>query len=175
MKLLYLPILLLIMLISFIQCREEYTFEAANDAEAFMHHLKEGKEINYMEIPPFTAEVIPTLLQYSTDTQVIQNFPRNPISSAYFPDCTVGQIALWTIESIRLYSQASTDIPIGRFPSLNPSLRDIDQENFTPEERERIQLEAAKAYQEWWQQENHISIPDLMLINPLQETKYVWR
>lgn len=175
MKLLYLPILLFIILSCFTQCREEDTFEAANDAEAFMHYLKEGKEINYMEIPPFTAEVIPTILQYSTDTQVIQNFPRNPISSAYFPDCTVGLIALWTIESIRLYSQANTDISIGRFPSRNPSLRYINQENITPEERERIQLEAAKAYQEWWQQVNRISIPDLMLINPLQETEYVWR
>lgn len=88
--------------------------------ETYLSQLK-SNTYNSSELPAFEPGDIPCLLRYCSDTQRIHVFPHNPISSLIGPDCRLGMIVLWTIESIRV-TAIDSGIHIGRFPSQNPIL-----------------------------------------------------
>lgn len=132
--------------------------------------LKTGS-YDFIDLPPFDSNDIPELLKYVDDTQVIKNFPINPSSSFYLPDCELGIYALWTIESIRVCSIVADAHPF-RFPSGTPTLR------FTIADpgiidNDVAHQDASEAYKDWWN-----SNTDFQLIkntNPLENTEYRWR
>lgn len=123
------------------------------------------------ELPAFTKADIPALLKYRNKTTLVAKFPHNPISSLIGPDCRLGIIVLWTIESIRAV-EINSDKLIGRFPSQNPilALRESTELNlvFNDESHE----EAAQAYYDWWHSDHLFE--DKMKIDPLENTRYRW-
>ncbi|MEK6478786.1 DUF4943 family protein [Catalinimonas sp. 4WD22] len=174
MKTFYSLLLLSCMCVFFSSCEEDESEQLKNEVEQYMADLQAGKLDNAIELPPFTLEAIPTLLQYSENKLVITRFPRNPISSSITPECTVGLYALWIVESIRLrYAQPDEPL-VGRFPSLNPNLARSSTFVFNPEEREMAQDTAAAAYQAWWQRSQTLDYSSLMEIDPLQNSDFYW-
>jgi hypothetical protein len=163
----------LCLLLSLISCQDDDIQANQSEVDNYMARLQSG-DYEAMELPPFTPEAIPALLRYSDGRKLITQFPRNPISSAYHPDCRLGLFALWTIESIRqTYIQADNKMP-GRFPSLNPELAKRETYVYNPAEREVAQQAATVAYQAWWSRSQSISIDELMQIDPLADTEYLW-
>ncbi len=79
-------------------------------------------------LPALSYTDISTLLKYRNETMVITNFPHNPISSLFAPECKLGMYVLWSIESIRAV-EIDSEYLIMRFPSQNPilALRDANE------------------------------------------------
>lgn len=174
MKTFYSLFLLYCMCIFLSSCEEDESEQLRNDVAQYMADLQAGKLNNAIELPPFTLEAIPTLLQYSENKGVITRFPRNPISSFSNPDCTVGLYALWLVESIRLRYARPDEPSTGRFPSLNPKLASNNNRVLEDEERAMAQDAAAAAYQDWWQRSQTLDYNSLMEIDPLQNTDFYW-
>jgi len=123
------------------------------------------------ELPEFSTSDIEALLFYRYDTTLIKNFPSNPISSYRGPDCRLGMLVLWTIESIRSQEIKSEKL-IGRFPSQNPILALRTSTELKLVYDENSHREAAKAYYYWW---NALYIfTDRMKSDPLEDTDYSW-
>jgi hypothetical protein len=123
------------------------------------------------ELPEFSEIHIPELLKYRNEDLVITNFPHNPISSLYGPECKLGMYVLWTIESIRAVSTKSERL-IGRFPSQNPILALRDSEELVLVFSEESHAIAAEAYYEWYYNDmiwEHVKTTD-----PLEDTDYRW-
>jgi hypothetical protein len=143
------------------------------DNPAVDEYINQLKSNTYTadELPAFTTSDIEGLLKYRNETVVIKNFPSNPISSFQTPDCKLGMIVLWTIESIRA-QEIKSDLFSGRFPSQNPILAYSDSVGLKLVFDDNSHKEAAKAYYYWW---NAIYIfTDKMTTNPLYETDYKW-
>jgi hypothetical protein len=138
--------------------------------EEYINQLA-SNQYNSYELPDFQPSDIPALLNYRNDTRVITNFPHNGISSLWAPECKLGMFVLWTIESIRAVEIKSENL-IGRFPSQNPilALRNSSQLELVYDDK--CQIEAAKAYYEWWYSAYLLS--DKMKMDPLQGTDYKW-
>jgi uncharacterized protein YlaI len=136
----------------------------------YIHQLKTNSYTTG-ELPAFTTTDIDALLSYRNDTTLIKNYPNNPISSYMGPDCRLGMLALWTIESIRAQEIKSKNL-IGRFPSQNPILALKDAKEMVLVFDENSHKEAAKAYYYWWHALYIFS--DKMKTDPLEETDYKW-
>ncbi|WPP51454.1 DUF4943 family protein [Catalinimonas niigatensis] len=164
----------LVLFLCLISCSDDDTQANLSEVDRYISDLQSGSYETTMELPAFTPETIPALLQYSDESKLITQFPRNPISSAYSPDCRLGLFALWTIESIRqTYIQADSKMP-GRFPSLNPILARRNTKRLEWIDTAQAQIIAATAYAAWWERSQTISIYELMLIDPLADTEYYW-
>ncbi len=170
---------LIILLISFIAlsgCKGDkspsYDNEFNMDVEIYIQLLK-NNQYSYLKLPAFTEKDIPTLLKYRNDTRMISNFPRNPISSLWGPDCRLGVYVLWTIESIRAISIESRYVTMG-FPSQNPilALRDSDElKLIDDDESHKV---AAQAYYDWWKNNSSKKFDEFKYVDPLGNTKYRW-
>jgi hypothetical protein len=117
----------------------------------------------------FTYEEIPELLENSDNTNIIQNFPRNPLSSFYQTHVEAGAVCLWIIEGIRKNDGEFNLANFNEYPSLNPLLESdgsISTDNLNEEE---ILLEAVKCYERWWN-DNSIDLSDKLKINPLKNS-----
>ena len=88
----------LIPFITFFSCKEKEVKQT--EVEKYVLSLKSNQFEN-VELPAFTYKDIDELLKYRNERDTITKFPRNPISSLYQEDCTLGVYILWTIESIR--------------------------------------------------------------------------
>lgn len=111
----------LISLLGLISCDKKDNEDTNNlDVKTYIELLKSNR-YDSINLPAFSYKDIPALLQYRNETQIISNFPHNPISSLIGPDCKLGIYVLWTIESIRAVSIKSEYL-IYRFPSQNPIL-----------------------------------------------------
>lgn len=159
-------LLFLIILTSFAGCEKNTNPEV----EEYINQLKSNQYTSY-ELPDFQPTDIPTLLNYRNDTRVITNFPHNGISSLWALECKLGMYVLWTIESIRAVEIDSENL-IGRFPSQNPilALRNSSQLELVYDDKS--QVEAAKAYYDWWNSAYLLS--DKMRMDPLKDTDYRW-
>jgi len=91
----------------------------------------------------------------------------------YAPDCTLGMYVLWTIESIRAVAIQS-DLLIQRFPSQNPILALRDSPEMTLVYDNLSQEVVAKAYNDWWQNNEKTTFKDFKTIDPLAGTSYKW-
>jgi hypothetical protein len=87
------------------------------------------------------------------------------------PECRLGMYVLWTIESVRAV-QINSERLVGRFPSLNPILALNAASQMELVNDDKSQMEAAKAYYEWWYSAYLLS--DKMRMNPLKNTDYSW-
>jgi len=143
-----------------------------DDVDNYIELLKSGQYDAY-ELPDFNHTDIPALLQYRNEHQMITNFPHNPISSLYVPDCKLGIYVLWTIESIRAVA-IDSEYLIGRFPSLNPILAQRDAEELEIVNADRSHEIVARAYDDWWENNRGKDFDDFKNIDPLIDTEYSW-
>lgn len=163
-------ILLLIGLIH--SCNKSVDIVSGNaEVKAFVVALKDG---NYdsLNLPAFNEDHIPALLGFRHERSLINEFPRNPISSFYQQDVALGVYILWTIESIRI--QTDGDQLILRFPSQNPLLVTREITDFDPITDETSQRIIANAYQQWWEENQNQNFAITRQIDPLINTPYRW-
>jgi hypothetical protein len=147
-------------------------FEDNSEVENYIALLKMN-QYDSTNLPAFNYTDIPALLKYRNDTQVITNFPHNPISSLWGPECTLGTFVLWTIESIRSVAIESEYL-ILRFPSQNPILALRTSEELDLVYDEEAQIIAAQAYYDWWYTHSCMNFNDFKNIDPLDKTAYRW-
>jgi hypothetical protein len=144
--------------------------------EQYMDALMAGTYADW-DLPDFGPDQIPALLGYAEDTTSVEAFPRNGISSFYQPECSLGMLALWTIESIRVRDLvASTPRGFGRFPSLNPVLALRASTELELVTGYDDQLGAARAYRNWWESRILLGsdFEKLRQIDPLAGTLWRW-
>jgi hypothetical protein len=146
----------------------EYNYEVENYVA-----LLKANEYDSANLPAFTYQDIPALLQYRNETQLISNFPHNPISSLMAPECKLGMFVLWTIESIRSVAIESEYL-ILRFPSQNPILALRASEELDLVYDEESQRVAAQAYYDWWYTHWCMNFDEFKNIEPLAKTDYRW-
>lgn len=160
-------IILLTLVLGLVGCEKNVENPAVDE---YINQLKTNT-YTADELPAFTTSDIDGLLKYRNETVLIKTFPSNPISSYQTPDCKLGMIVLWTIESIRA-QEIKSDRLSGRFPSQNPILAYSDSVGLKLVFDDNSHKEAAKAYYYWW---HAIYIfTDKMKTNPLYETDYKW-
>lgn len=151
---------------------DEKSVVKSESVENYIEQLKANK-YNSDNLPSFTYQDIPFLLENRNDTQLITNFPRNFISSYYQSDCTVGMYVLWTIESIRAVS-INSQFLTQRFPSQNPLLALRNSNEFKPVSDNASHLIAAQAYYDWWTINKLQDFDTFKNIDPLKDTDYKW-
>lgn len=122
-------------------------------------------------LPEFNTADIPALLEFRNENTIITNYPHNPISSFSQPECKLGMIVLWTVESIRAVENKSEYLT-GRFPSQNPVLALRDAPELQMVFDDQSHKEAARAYYDWWN--SFQPIKDKIRIDPLLKTNYRW-
>ena len=124
-------------------------------------------------LPLLTYQHIPLLLEYRNETQIITNYPHNPISSLYQPECTLGMYVLWTVESIRAVSVNSNYL-IARFPSQNPVLALRNSSVLVLVSNNTSHSIVAKTYYDWWINNKNKNFNNFKNIDPLEKTDYKW-
>ncbi|WP_207425903.1 DUF4943 family protein [Pedobacter sp. SYSU D00535] len=165
--------LLLVALIALFSCDKKDNDDTKNvDVQTFVELLKSGK-YDSSNLPSFTYQDIPALLQYRNETQLITNFPRNPISSLYGPECKLGMYVLWTVESIRAVSANSKSVIMG-FPSQNPTLALKNETELRLVSDDLSHSTAAEAYYNWWTSNKNRSFDQFKDLDPLKDTPYRW-
>ena len=164
---------LFILLFSLLSCNKDDVGDINNiEVDKYIEMLKAG-EYEFWELPPFTAEDIPALLQYRNETQMITRFPRNLLSSYGMPECKLGMYVLWTIESIRAVAIKSKYLT-GRFPSQNPVLFIRTSDGLQMDNTDESHAVAAKVYFDWRNENKHKDFEEFKNIDPLAETDYRW-
>jgi hypothetical protein len=172
-------IFMLVSLIGMFGCENKNSCEDYNTSVEYnseVEHYIALLKVNQYDstyLPAFTYKDIPALLKFRNETQLISDFPHNPISSLMGPDCKLGMFALWTIESIRSVSTESEYL-ILRFPSQNPilALRTSEELNLVyDEESQRV---AAQAYYDWWYTHSCMNFDEFKNTDPLEKTPYKW-
>ena len=126
----------------------------------------------FPDLPAFEPTDIPDLLSYANDKQIITNFPHNTLSSYFEPNCRLGVYVLWTIESIRLVSNDSKKLFLGRFPSLNPIIGIKEICSYDTVDNDTIHQATVQAYTNWWN--SNSDFEQIKGINPLEDTIYGW-
>ena len=140
-----------------------------NNADEFMSKVI-SETYNEMFLPDLEPGDISTLLSYRNNKTILKKFPTNPISSMIGDSVTVGNIALWTIESIRISELNGDTSEFQRFPSLNPMIRDTLHRQM---DKFSLQDSASKKYFEWWNN-GDLKLGDKLQINPFKGTNLVW-
>ena len=105
----------LVAVIMLISCEKN---DIKNNADEYMDKVK-SETYSDMFLPDLEPQDISSLLKYRDDKTILEKFPTNPISSLIGDSVTVGIIALWTIESIRISELNGDTSAYKRFPSLN--------------------------------------------------------
>jgi len=156
-----------------LSCKDEDLDPGRNlNVSKYIEALK-SNQYHEDKLPEFTAEDIPALLEYVNETQIITDFPRNPISSYYGPECSLGMYVLWTIESIRARSINSEYLVMG-FPSQNPILEREDAEGSEFVSAEVSQEPVAEAYFDWWESNKNKDFEEFNHMGPLEELDFRW-
>jgi hypothetical protein len=158
-------------LISILGCDKDSEELKNIDVEKYVEQLKKGGYESF-DLPAFTYNDIPALLEYRNETQTITDFPHNGISSLWMPECSLGMYVLWTIESIRAVA-IDSEYLIGRFPSQNPIVQQRE-EPFDLESGNEIQEMVSKAYYDWWEDNKHKNFDNFKNIDPLSDLEYRW-
>nr|WKN35843.1 DUF4943 family protein [Tunicatimonas sp. TK19036] len=159
-----------------VSCREEEFDQNNPSVDQFVHLLVEGEYQEFVAIPNFRPEQIPSLLLYADDTTSILYFPANPIASFHMDDFKLGECMLWTIESIRVsYGQVDSHTSIERYPSLFPVL--INEASQRPDRRatDAEIHHGYQAYYNWWYDDPNETFEQKRTINPLEDTPLNWR
>ncbi|MBN2349767.1 MAG: DUF4943 family protein [Bacteroidales bacterium] len=166
-------LIITIVWVGIISCEKEESYDLVNPGvEQYIELLKAG-EYDAMNLPEFTYRDIPALLQYRNETRIITDFPHNPISSFYGPECKLGMYVLWTIESIRAVSIQSEYL-IRRFPSQNPILAQRNSDELVLVSDIISHNIVAQAYFDWWENNKHKDFEEFDHIDPLEQTDYKW-
>jgi len=173
MKTLKYIFLIISIIICIVSCDKKDNKDSKNlDVKTYIELLK-SNQYDSLNLPSFTYKDIPALLQYRNETQIITNFPNNPISSLYGPECKLGMYVLWSIESIRVVS-INSEYLIMRFPSQNPLLTLRNSVELSLVSDNVSHSIAAKAYYDWWETNKNKNFDDFKNIDPLADTDYKW-
>lgn len=165
--------IILITLIGFISCEKDDAEVANNISVDKYIELLKLNQYDSLDLPEFGYNDIPELLKYRNETQIINNFPHNLISSLYAPECKLGMYVLWTIESIRAVA-IDSEYLIMRFPSQNPILALRNSEELSLVYDNISHETAAESYLNWWENNKHKDFDEFKSINPLSDTNYKW-
>ncbi len=126
---------------------------------------------------------IPLLMLLIEDTTVISRFPRNLKSKFYLHKNTVGIVAMWLIESIRLnMTRKKTK---GWYASSLPILKNIDDIQLDrttedgrgfliPTNSYKKQMQAADYYTNWWQEVRSLEPSKAAKIQPIDKNQMEW-
>ncbi len=143
--------------------------ENQNQAEQYMNMVI-SETYDEFYLPDLEPIDISTLLKYRNDKTILEKHPTNPISSMIGDNITVGNIALWTIESIRISELNGDTNKFERYPSLNPMIKDstnVITDIFI------LQDKVADIYYNWWNN-TELTVNERININPLESTNYRW-
>jgi hypothetical protein len=147
-------------------------FDEYLTVEEYINFLADDK-YEHTFIPALGPDDISYLLEFSRSELMLENFPRNPVSSFAQSECKLGFVALWTIESIRK-SYGIEDIDkYDRFPSSNSVL--VDRDSFSVHTEDSILQLCADHYQEWWDRHNLADFNKYRFIDPLEGTNLRWK
>lgn len=149
----------------FVCCNEKNVKLSVVDT--FVTALKEDRD-EKVDTPNFTNEDISEFLAYRNDDQSISNFPRNPLSSFYLEEVSVGMYTLWNIESIRLKEIDSPDFYL--FASLNPRIIKVSTSELV--DQDAILSQIATAYLIWWT--SPLPLAEKLQTNPLEGLDLSW-
>jgi len=138
--------------------------------------LEPEKHIDNVFYPHFSSidwgatdlkwEDIPKFLKIANNKKTIQDFPHNPkASQTMISENTIGEVALWFIESIRIKDGKG-------FPCLYCRLL-IDSTGSIRLKND-VQTEAYLAYLKWWTNNRNQSKDSARKINPLEGTHIYW-
>ena len=151
--------------------------EDFNDKMSVDEYITQLSDNSYEQvyIPAFTPDDIPALLRIGSSKIVIENFPRNPISSYYQKESKLGFVALWTIESIRKSYNIKDIEKFDRYPSQNavPIMKDTG--GFTINESDSVLDIFAKSYQAWWDKMEYSDFNYMRFIDPLEGSEFRWK
>ena len=136
--------------------------------ETFIESLKEGDNQSTFEKPDFSSGDIEELLEYRNDETIVTNFPRNPLSSFYMEEVSIGMYVLWTIEGIRMDEIEDPDFYL--FASLNPRVYQISTDEIP--DQLSVLPEIATIYNNWWN--STLEISEKLEIHPLENEDYIW-
>lgn len=166
---------LLVILLAFVSCKED-VFESPNmSVERYVKLLKSGK-YDDAALPAFSSKDIPELLTYRNESQIITNYPINPLSSSLAQESTLGMYVcmyvLWTIESIRAKSLGNEYL-MGAFPSQQPMVQKKADFEYI-EQNQQVQTEVSDSYLEWWETNKTKNFSEFHEIDPLENTDYRW-
>jgi hypothetical protein len=153
--------IMLIPFLAFFSCEKEESKQT--EVEKYVKALRTN-QYEDRDLPVFTYNHIDELLEYRNEKDTIAKFPRNPISSLYQKECELGVYILWTIESIRL----------GAIPSQNPILKLRTSEELEFVYNADAYQIISDAYYAWWTNNKDKDVEDIMIIDPLENTKYKW-
>jgi len=156
-----------------ISCKKNESQETPDPVVEKYIELLKANQYDSINLPAFTYKDIPALLKYRNETQIITNFPHNPVSSLYVPECKLGIYVLWTIESIRAVAIHSEHL-VMRFPSQNPILALSSAEELTLVYSDESHKVAANAYFDWWESNKQNDFTRFENIDPLQGTGFKW-
>ena len=140
------------------------------EVDKYIDDLISGTYESY-DLPDFSTADISALLEYRNETTTVTNYPHNPISSFWQPECKLGILVLWTVESIRAVENKSEYIT-GRFPSQNPALALRDAPELQMVFDDQSLKVAARAYYDWWN--SFHPIKEKLKADPLVNTDYRW-
>lgn len=160
-----------ICLMNFLGCDTNESDLPNMDVNRYVKLLKAGK-YDHFELPNFTYKDIPALLAYRNETQLITDFPANPISSFWLPECTLGMYVLWTIESIRARA-IDSEYLIGSFASQNPIVEKRDDPNGIAQDN-AVRTTIAESYYHWWENNKNKRFDEFKQIDPLSGTGFRW-
>lgn len=151
---------------------EDHDPESNLNVSQYIDALR-SNQYNADKLPEFTAKDIPALLEYRNESHIITDFPRNPISSYYRSECSLGLYVLWTIESIRARSINSEFLLMG-FPSQNPILELKEAEGSEFVSADQAQEPVAAAYFDWWESNKNKDFQEFHHIDPLEALDFRW-
>lgn len=143
--------------------------ENQNQADQYMNMVI-SETYNEVYLPDLEPIDITELLKYRNNKTILKKHPNNPISSLIGDSITVGNIALWTIESIRISELNGDTSKFERYPSLNPIIIDTSK---TISDVFELQDKVADIYYDWWNNDD-FSVSEKINIDPLKTTNYRW-
>ncbi len=142
------PFILLCAALSVSACNNE-TLDFDNPkVDIFVEQLKDGTYLTknaggLSVMPHFTTEDIEELLLYAEDLSLISSFPLAPISYMAGGKLRLGECILWTIESIRLGSNASLGCKM-----VHTDAKNYEGVYFLTDKEV---LDAVSYYKRWWE------------------------
>jgi hypothetical protein len=124
-------------------------------------------------IPLLYWNDIPQLLAVGNDMTMISSYPANPLSSSA-SEAPLGMVALWLIESVRIAEGNRLILPWQRFPSLNPVIRNLNDNDISADIPGTMQ-KVFEVYGKWWESVKKTDSSHGCRVNPLEGTGMCWQ
>ncbi len=135
--------------------------------ESFIEKLQ-GESEGRFEAADFTKDDISELMKYRNEEAKVSNFPRNPLSSFYLEEVSIGMYVLWLIEGLRM--EAIQDPGFYQFASLNPRVARVSGDEEL--DQDGIRADVSTAYLVWWT--SSLSEEAKLKTNPLDGLDLMW-